>query len=190
MVPDSVWGRFPPEARARGINKLEWYNEKFGADTVKGFEPRLRAAFAKAGIEGTYTLEGNVGPTFNAHRLATYAGSLEPAETGASAVKQNDFMEAMFERYFIKSLAPCEKDVMLDAARAASLDVDKCKEILSSADFTLETEDEMRAHARGINGVPHFIISNGSRRLQFGGAQPPEVFIDAFEQLLGETLDD
>lgn len=99
-------------------------------------------------------------------------------------------MEAMFERYFIKSLAPCEKDVMLDAARAASLDVDKCKEILSSADFTLETEDEMRAHARGINGVPHFIISNGSRRLQFGGAQPPEVFIDAFEQLLGETLDD
>ena len=49
-------------ARA-GVNKRSWYNERFGADTVATFEPRLASAFAKAGIEGAYTLDGNTGDT-------------------------------------------------------------------------------------------------------------------------------
>ena len=92
-----------------------WYNERFGADTVATFEPRLASAFAKAGIEGAYTLDGNTGDTRPAHRVAAYA-----EETHGPAA-QDAFMRAMFHRYFIEALAPCDEAVMRDAASAAGL---------------------------------------------------------------------
>ena len=178
-MPTSQWGRFPAQAHKVGINKLEFYNEKFGSDVVQTFVPRLQSAFAKAGIEGEYSLRGNVGPTVAAHRVATYAGEKEGLE------KQNAFMESMFKAYFIESATPCDPAVILNCAKEADLNLDACAEILAedSTLYATETERDMRTFGRGVNGVPHFIISNGDKSLSFGGAQPPESFIDAFETL-------
>ena len=114
-------------ARA-GVNKRSWYNERFGADTVATFEPRLASAFAKAGIEGAYTLDGNTGDTRPAHRVAAYA-----EETHGPAA-QDAFMRAMFHRYFIEALAPCDEAVMRDAASAAGLDEAAVSKVLADGE--------------------------------------------------------
>ena len=51
LKPASTLGSFPPEAQKYGINKREWYMQKFGPDRMAAIEPRLRQAFENAGIE-------------------------------------------------------------------------------------------------------------------------------------------
>ena len=50
------------------------------------------------------------------------------------------------------------------------------------------------SEARGVRGVPHFIITcdgdGASRKIEIGGAQPPEAFLDAFAELLDLDADD
>jgi len=177
-------------ARA-GVNKRSWYNERFGADTVATFEPRLASAFAKAGIEGAYTLDGNTGDTRPAHRVAAYA-----EETHGPAA-QDAFMRAMFHRYFIEALAPCDEAVMRDAASAAGLDEAVVSKVLADGEaspFETVVEEQMSATRARVRGVPHFIITcdgdGASRKIEIGGAQPPEAFLDAFAELLDLDADD
>jgi predicted DsbA family dithiol-disulfide isomerase len=41
-----------------------------------------------------------------------------------------------------------------------------------------------------VSGVPHFIVGDGKRRISLSGAQPPEAFLDAFEELGVVDVDD
>ena len=177
LMPASTWGAFPPEAQKHGINKREWYLQKFGPERMAAIEPRLRQAFESAGIEN-FSMGGNTGPTLNAHRLVAYAETLD-----SSGEIQNALMEGLFARYFTQERAPCDTEVLLDACREAGV-TDAASVLSDESKFLLETEEQLRTYARGVSGVPHFIISNGSRRVQFGGAQPSETFEDAFDELL------
>jgi SWI/SNF related-matrix-associated actin-dependent regulator of chromatin subfamily C len=178
LKPASTWGSFPPEAQKYGINKREWYMQKFGPDRMAAIEPRLRQAFENAGIEN-FSMGGNTGPTMDAHRLVAYAETLD-----TSGDIQNALMEGLFSRYFTQERAPCDKEALLDACKEAGV-TDAESVLEDSSKFLLDVEDQLRTYSRGVSGVPHFIISNGSsKRLQFGGAQPPETFEDAFEELL------
>jgi len=170
LTPASTWS-------LGSVNKRQFYLEKFGEERMRAIEPRLRRAFAEAGIEN-FSMGGDTGPTLDAHRLLAYAESLD--HTGAM---QNNLMEGLFKRYFTMEKAPCDAEALIDAAREAG--VPNAAEVLADKSrFLLEVEEQMRAYARGVNGVPHFILSNGSKRLTFGGAQPSETFEDAFEELL------
>jgi len=42
---------------------------------------------------------------------------------------------------------------------------------------------ELSTYARGVSGVPHFIVDG---RLGIGGAQPAEVFTELFEEIANE----
>jgi len=44
--------------------------------------------------------------------------------------KQNEFMEEMFRAYFCEEKTPCDRDVLLAAARGAGLDMAKVQEVL------------------------------------------------------------
>ena len=46
-----------------------------------------------------------------------------------------------------------------------------------------EVDEQLQRFARGVSGVPYFILSDGKRRIRMSGAQPPEQFLDALEQL-------
>lgn len=166
-----------------GVDKRAWYDERFGAARVASFEPRLRDAFARAGIESPYSLEGNTGDTLSGHRLAAYATATggEPAA--------NAFMEAIMRRYFCESRAPCDREALLESAREANLDVDEARRVLSDEDaYAADVERDLAKYARGVSGVPFFIIAHGERTLMLSGAQPPEAFADAFSELLGEDV--
>ena len=183
LMPPRVWssgvasGDFPPDATTKGIVKLDWYVSKFGANAIPDMLERLGGAFSRAGIEG-FSIGGNVGPTMDAHRLATYAEREEGLE------KQNAFMEEIFKSYFTMAEAPCDPTVLREAARRAGLDMDEVERVLASPTAELgEIDEQLQRFARGVSGVPYFILSDGKRRIRMSGAQPPEQFLDALEQL-------
>lgn len=183
LMPPRVWssgvasGDFPPDATTKGIVKLDWYVSKFGANAIPGMLERLGGAFSRAGIEG-FSIGGNVGPTMDAHRLATYAEREEGLE------KQNAFMEEIFRAYFCEEKAPCDRGVLLAAAKSAGLDEAKAREVLDAPTAELgELDEQMRRFARGVSGVPFFIVSDGKKRFKLSGAQPAEAFLEVFEDL-------
>ena len=191
LMPQEVWrrgvatGEFPRDAQTRGINKLDYYNSKFGgpARVTPMFE-RLRGVMESVGIDG-YSMGGNTGPTIDGHRVATYAGERESLE------KQNDFMEALMRAYFTEEKCPADPDVVRAAAKRAGLDADAVDELLANPTAYLsETDEQLQRYARGVSGVPHFIVGDGKRRISLSGAQPPEAFLDAFEELGVVDVDD
>ena len=46
-----------------------------------------------------------------------------------------------------------------------------------------ELDEQMQRFARGVSGVPFFIVSDGKKRFKLSGAQPPEAFLEVFEDL-------
>ena len=130
----------------------------------------------RSGIEG-FSMGGNTGPTIDGHRLATYAES-------EGLDKQNAFMEEIFRAYFCEEKAPCDRDVLLAAADAAGLDPTKTREVLDVPTAQLsELDEQLSRFSRGVTGVPFFIISDGKRRVKMSGAQPPEQFMEVFQDL-------
>ena len=45
-----------------------------------------------------------------------------------------------------------------------------------------EIDEQLQRFARGVSGVPYFILSDGKRRIRMSGAQPPAVFDQIFAQ--------
>lgn len=182
LMPPRVWqrgiaaGDFPEDAETKGIVKLNYYISKFGANALPSMLARLEGAMVRSGIEG-FSMGGNTGPTVDGHRLAVYAES-------ESLDKQNVFMENIFRAYFCEEKAPCDRDVLLAAADAAGLDPTKTREVLDAPAAQLsELDEQLSRFSRGVTGVPFFIISDGKRRVKMSGAQPPEQFMEVFEDL-------
>ena len=74
--------------------------------------------------------------------------------------------------------------MLRDAARRAGLDMDEVDKVLATPTAELgEVDEQLQRFARGVSGVPYFILSDGKRRIRMSGAQPPEQFLDALEQL-------
>jgi hypothetical protein len=62
-----------------------------------------------SGIDG-FSMGGNTGPSLDGHRLATYAEKEGPE-------KQTAFMEQIFRAYFCEEKTPCDREVLLEAAK-------------------------------------------------------------------------
>jgi predicted DsbA family dithiol-disulfide isomerase len=174
VVFTTTWRPFflmPPQVWTRGIA-----SGQFGANALPPMLERLGGAMRDSGIEG-FSMGGNTGPTLDGHRLATYA-----EKEGLD--KQNAFMEEIFRAYFCEEKAPCDRDVLLAAARSAGLDDTKVREVLDAPTAELgELDEQMQRFARGVSGVPFFIVSDGKKRFKLSGAQPPEAFLEVFEDL-------
>lgn len=169
-------GEFPEDAQTKGIVKLNYYISKFGANRIPPMLERLEGAMKASGIDG-FSMGGNTGPTLDGHRLATYA-----EKEGLD--KQNAFMEEIFRAYFCQEKAPCDREVLLEAAQAAGLDMDKAREVLDNPTLELsEMDDQLQRYTRGVSGVPYFILSDGIRRVKMSGAQPPETFLEVLQDL-------
>jgi len=71
-------------------------------------------------------------------------------------------------------------DTLADIAHEAGLDRDEARAYLASpADRELIEEQDRRARAIGVEGVPFFIFN---QRIALSGAQPPEVMLEALEK--------
>ena len=173
-IPRVRWHPFQlnPQLPASGVPRKQYLENKFGGpERAKEIYARVSAAGKRAGIDFAFDAIQVQPNTIDAHRLLHYAG-----ERGL----QDAMAETMFRRYFEHGADLTAKATLADIAAQAGLNRDEVLAYLTSdADRALIEEQDRRARATGVQGVPFFIFN---QRLALSGAQPPEVMLEAMEK--------
>lgn len=113
--------------------------------------------------------------SFHAHRLIQLAKSVGLDNTAE---------ELLFKAYFTDGKNIDDKTVLKQIGVSAGLDASVVTETLDGYFFGNEVRaDEQIASQIGITGVPFFIFD---QKLTVSGAQAPETFLGAMEQLWGD----
>ncbi len=166
-----------PDMPAGGTNHLDYIASKYGSTRQQVLANGKAMAERAAGVGVTMVRdeESRVYNTFDAHRLLHWAG----LEGRQLALKQ-----ALFEVNFALGRDTGDTDVLVEAARAAGLDPDAAREVLTSGRYT----DKVRAaeaHWRraGITSVPAVIVND---KYLISGGQPPEAFEQALRNIAAE----
>ena len=166
-----------PQLPASGVPRKQYLENKFGGpERAKEIYARVLAAGKRAGIDFAFDAIQVQPNTINAHRMLQFA-----AERG----KQDEMAEVIFRRYFLEGADLSNTQTLADIAQQAGLNREEAAAYLASdANSELIKEQDRRARAIGVEGVPFFIFN---QRLALSGAQPPEVIVEAMEKALEEV---
>lgn len=177
--PTVRWHPFQlnPQLPASGVPRKQYLENKFGGpERAKEIYARVLAAGKRAGIDFAFDAIQVQPNTINAHRMLQFA-----AERG----KQDEMAEVIFRRYFLEGADLSNTQTLADIAQQAGLNREEAAAYLASdANSELIQEQDRRARAIGVEGVPFFIFN---QRLALSGAQPPEVIVEAMEKALEEV---
>lgn len=166
-----------PNMPAGGQNIVEHVGEKYGATPEQSAVNRaaIHARAAEVGFTMKTSAESRIYNTFDAHRLLHWAG----IGGGQAQLKR-----ALFDAYFTNGQSPADHETLVAVARAAGLDGDQAREVLSSGRYA----DEVRAAERkwqmaGITAVPAVVIND---RYLISGGQPAAAFEQALRTIAAE----
>lgn len=169
-----VWRPFQlnPMMPSDGMDRTTYLKAKFGSLEAFGrMEEQLLAAGTEEQIPFALEKIQLTPNTFAAHRLVWHA-----AQQG----KQDEVVEALFRSYFVEGENIGDLKTLAHAAVEAGLDRTGIEKFLASEKGVVEVKAEEAVGRRlGIRGVPYFVL-NG--RVAISGAQPPNVFVSAFQQ--------
>ena len=178
-MPTVRWHPFQlnPQLPDNGVPRKQYLENKFGGpDRAKEIYARVSAAGKHAGIDFAFDAIEVQPNTIDAHRLMHHAG-----EQG----RQDAMAEVIFRRYFVEGADLTNKDTLADIAEQAGMNRQEVAAYLASnADRELIEEQDRRARAIGVEGVPFFIFN---QRLALSGAQTPEVIVEAMEKAREEV---
>ncbi|GAX73894.1 hypothetical protein CEUSTIGMA_g1344.t1 [Chlamydomonas eustigma] len=163
-----------PNAPKEGQNKLQMYQDKFGAARVAQMLPQMTKVYSDLGLN--YSIGGLTGNTLDSHRLIYWAGQQGGAEV------QNSLVEELFKNYFTEEKYINDRTVLVAAAEKVGLQ-GAAEYLMDPNNGLKEVQEEMADMARGVSGVPHFTISD---RYVLSGAQDPSTFVQAFKKVLEE----
>ncbi|XAR71320.1 hypothetical protein NMG60_11028525 [Bertholletia excelsa] len=156
-----------PNAPKEGINKREYYENKFGLQSDHIIN-RMTQVFRGLGLE--YNMSGLTGNTLDSHRLIYFAG-----QRGLD--KQHNLVEELFLGYFTQGKYIGDREFLLECAR--KVDVEGAADFLEDPNNGLkEVNEQFEKNSESITGVPDYTI-NGKWKIN--GGQPPHVFQRAFE---------
>ncbi|NNK78688.1 MAG: DsbA family oxidoreductase [Litoreibacter sp.] len=162
-----------PDMPAGGMDRRDYLETKFGGqqNAVKVYSQIDEAAKA-AGLELELAKMRRTPNTINAHRLIHWAG-LEG--------RQNAVVAALFRAYFKEGQDIGDSKILLDIAQKAGMDRAMIERLLDSdADVAdIRSRDE-HARARGVTGVPTFVIAN---QHVLPGAQQPELWAKVIDEI-------
>jgi len=169
----------PPE----GEDAAEHLARKYGAPPEQLAKARATLRERGAAVGFAFGERPRVWNTFDAHRLLYWAGE---AGDAAALDRQHRLKRVLLTAYHANAENPGARDVLLRAAGAAGLDVERAAAILASDDYA----DAVRARERhwqqlGIHSVPAVIVDDTH---VISGGQPPEVFERALAQIAGVAL--
>jgi len=167
-----------PNMPLGGQDAIEHLTEKYGltVEQVKSNQANIRTKALEAGFEFHPEGRKRVYNTFDAHRLLYWAGQEFGLEKQAALKKE------LLNTYFCLAVNLDDQQNLLDAVTRSGLDKDRAQEVLINNEFSKEVREEESAYTNaGISSVPSIIL-NDQHLLQ--GAQPPESFVNAFEQLI------
>ncbi len=167
-----------PNMPKGGQDAIEHLTEKYGltVEQVQANQAQIRARALEAGFEFHPEGRKRVYNTFDAHRLLYWAGK----EYGPE--KQAILKTELLKTYFCLAVNLDEQQNLLNAVCVAGLDQDMAKQILDSEIYATEVrKEEAQYTGAGIHSVPSVILND---QYLVQGAQAPESFINAFEQLI------
>ena len=170
-----------PNMPLGGQDAIEHLTEKYGlsVEQVKANQANIRIKALEAGFEFHPEGRKRVYNTFDAHRLLHWAGQEFGLEKQAALKKE------LLNTYFCLAVNLDDQKNLLDAVSRSGLDKDIAQQVLTSNQFTKEVREAETSYINaGINSVPSIIL-NDQYLLQ--GAQPPDSFINAFEQLIQKS---
>lgn len=162
-----------PEMPGEGMDRREYLETKFGGkeNAVKIYG-RIAEAAEAAGLMINFGSIERTPNTLNAHRLIHWAG-IEG--------KQTPVVDALFIAYFEQGRDIGDVDVLADIADSAGLDAAAIRRLLETdADVKDISDRDAHARARGVTGVPTFIVAN---QHVVPGAQQPELWARLIDEI-------
>ena len=158
----------PPE----GISRKEYRIQKFGSwERSQELDANVVANGKVEGIDFRFDLIERTPNTVDSHRLVWLAG-----QHG----RQDAVVEALFKAYFTNGVDLSDRQALVDVVVHAGLARELVDDLLHSQTGLAEIEAAKQlAQQVGVEGVPFFIVN---RRVALAGAQPPESFLEAFQQ--------
>ncbi|MES2828110.1 MAG: DsbA family oxidoreductase [Bacteroidota bacterium] len=170
------WHSFELDQNAEtkpGTLAVDYLADKFGRsrEWAEEMHENVTQTAAEVGLE--FNLDKSViANSFDAHRLIQLAKS-----EGLGDLIE----EQLFEAYFTLGKDISDHFTLTEIGAAAGLSKFTVETMLAGDDFTDEVRaDEHAAQTIGIRGVPFFIFD---QKLAVSGAQPPETFLGAMNQV-------
>lgn len=166
-----------PDMPPEGIDRREYRIRKFGSwERSQQLDAQVGAAGAGEGIALNFDKQARTPNTLDSHRIIWLAG-----ERGV----QDVVVEALFLAYFTEGRDLSDHAALAEAAAGTGLDRAEVNGLLAGdRGLDVVRAGEERARSLVVSGVPFFIV-NG--RVALSGSQPPELFLQAFEQA-GEAV--
>ncbi|KAG5174945.1 protein disulfide isomerase [Tribonema minus] len=149
--------------------------QKYGAQAGARMAASLAAAGEENGIK--FKEDRTVQNTIMSHRLVHLAGKQG---------KQDAVIEALFSGYFEQGAKLSSVDTLVRIAETAGISGDVRAYLESGEDEDVVMREAFDSARRlGITGVPFFVIARdgNKERLTLSGAQPVDVFDEAFDAL-------
>jgi predicted DsbA family dithiol-disulfide isomerase len=161
-----------PDMPRQGIDRRAYRTRKFGSwERSLELDAQVAAAGEGEGIAFNFEKMARTPNTLDAHRVIRLAG-----ERGV----QDAVVEALFLAYFTDGLDLSDRATLAEIAAEAGLDRVEVDGLLAGDNgLDVVRAGEEQARRLGVSGVPFFVV-NG--RVALSGAQPPELFRQAFEQ--------
>lgn len=163
-----------PDMPREGRNRRDYYREKFGAERAEMMLGGMKQAGAAEGIAFGNDPDAVSPNTLSAHVLMHWA-------TLDDGVDANALAEKLFHAHHVACENVGDHAVLTRIAGEVGMDESAVAERLAAReDEDIVRERIAQAAARGISGVPFFIL-NG--RYGISGAQPADVLAAAFDQI-------
>jgi len=163
-----------PAMPKEGISRKEYRTRKFGSwERSLELDANLITVGKTEGINFAFDKTERTPNTVDAHRLIWLAD-----QHGC----QDAVVEALFLAYFTEGRDISNRQTLIDVASEAGLNPTVAETMLDSNDGmnVIEVTGNMsRRHQ--VSGVPFFIINN---TITLSGAQEPDIFLDAFKQVV------
>ncbi|MFN0049784.1 MAG: DsbA family oxidoreductase [Cytophagales bacterium] len=161
-----------------GIDQKTHFIKKFGsADRVEEIFRHVENAGASVGIDFKFREIPKAINTIGLHQILQVA-----KEEGIQlAVKQ-----ALFEAYMVNPIDLTDRNNIASVLAPFGWNKQKVNEVLDNEELKYGVMQEIKQYQQmGISGVPFFIINN---KYGVSGAQPSEMFRDAFKSLKEEDF--
>ena len=168
-----------PDMPPEGMDRRAYLEGKFGGGegAARAYAPVLEAAEA-AGLEIDFAAIERTPNTLDAHRLIHWAG-LEGQQTPVAT--------ALFRAYFEEGRDIGSPEVLREVAESCGLDGGMVARLLASdADAEDIRARDAHARARGVTGVPTFVVAE---RHVLRGAQPPELWAQVIGEIAAATAE-
>ncbi len=176
--PQVTWRPFQlnPQLPAEGMSRQDYVVQKFGAARAKDVYARVAGVGAEYGIAFAFDKIARQPNTVAVHSLIALAGAAGPQ----AGDLQSRVKEAFLRAYFIDGVDLTNTENLVAIANAAGLDRTRVEQCLADPQSRQAvSEEDQRARAIGVEGVPFFIF-NG--KLAVSGAQGPKALLDAMQQ--------